>query len=221
MQASFRSFLQPGRQRRRLLMTIFGVIICGMSVSLFKQAAFGVDPFQSFCNGVHQIIPMSFGTLYMCINIVMLAIALLFYRQYVGVATFINLFLLGYVIDFSEQALFALMGPPSMAMRVVYLILGVLIMCFSGSMYMTANLGVSTYDAVALFLTEKKLGPFRIVRICTDLTCVVIGWVLGFAPGVGTVVSALCMGPIIAFFNTRFSIPLMEGKWVRKKTADA
>ena len=40
-------------------------------------------------------------------------------------------------------------------------------------MYFTADLGVSTYDAVTLILTERKLGKFRYLRITTDVICVI------------------------------------------------
>lgn len=206
------SFLKPGVQRRRLLMTLGGVSIGGVSVAFFKQAAFGVDPFQSFCNGLHQVIPMSFGTLYMLINIALLLIAFVFYRRYIGVATFINLFLLGYLIEFSEMAILSLFGPPTMAMRIFYIVFGMVALCFGSSLYITADLGVSTYDAVALFLAEKKIAPFRFIRIATDLICVTVGWVLGYLPGVGTVLTAFCMGPLISVFCDKCAKPMLYGK---------
>jgi len=207
-----RTYLRPGLQRRRALMTLLGVSVSGVSVGLFKQAAFGVDPFQSFCDGLHQIIPIPFGTLYMLINAVMLIFALLFYRKYIGITTFINLFLLGYLIDFSEQAIFALMGPPAMVTRVIYLIIGMVVLCFASSLYIVADLGVSTYDAIALFLAEKKIAPFRLIRIGTDLLCVGIGWALGYVPGIATVLTALCMGPLISVFIDRCAKPMLYGK---------
>lgn len=210
--SSLRSYFQPGMQRRRVLMTVFGVLVCGSSVGVFKQAAFGVDPFQCLCNGLHQVIPMDFGTLYVLINIALLLLVLVMDRRYLGLGTFINLFLLGYVIDGSEKFLFWLMGTPTMAMRIVYIVLGMIVLCFSASVYMTANMGVSTYDAIALHLAAKKIAPFRFIRIATDLTCVAVGWALGFTPGVGTVITALCMGPLVSFFNERFSKPMLYGK---------
>ncbi|MDO4740554.1 MAG: DUF6198 family protein, partial [Eubacteriales bacterium] len=187
-------------------------LICGASVGLFKQAAFGVDPFQCLCNGLHHVIPMDFGTLYVIINVVLLVLVFFMNRRFIGLGTFINLFLLGYVIDGSEKLIFALMGEPTMALRIVYIVIGMIVLCFSASVYMTADMGVSTYDAIALHLAEKKIAPFRFIRIATDLTCVFAGWALGFIPGVGTVLTALCMGPLVSFFNERFSKPMLYGR---------
>ena len=47
---------------RRLLMSVLGVLVGGVSVGFFKLAAFGVDPFQSFMSGTNQMFPINFGT---------------------------------------------------------------------------------------------------------------------------------------------------------------
>ena len=55
------------------MMSIFGVVICGLSVGMFKHAAFGVDPFQALMSGLDAVIPVRFGTLYVIVNLLLLA----------------------------------------------------------------------------------------------------------------------------------------------------
>ena len=45
-----------------------------------------------------------------------------------------------------------------------------------------------------------------------DLICIIIGFLLGSIVGIGTLITALFMGPIIAFFNKKVAIPLRYGK---------
>ena len=102
------------------------------------------------------------------------------------------------------------------------LVIGIVVICFGSSLYMTANLGVSTYDAVAIVLSGKwKLGQFQYVRICCDLVCVILGvgiFLLSggtFAQvpaiaGIGTVITAFFMGPLIQFFNDHVAKPMLE-----------
>ena len=92
------------------------------------------------------------------------------------------------------------------------LVIGVIIISFGSSLYFIGDLGVSTYDAVALILAEKKIARFQYCRIGSDLICTAVGYVLGATVGVGTVVTAFFMGPIIAFFNQYISIPLRYGR---------
>jgi len=207
--ALLKPYFRPGMERRRALMTIFGVTTGGLSVGLFKQSAFGVDPFQCLCSGLNNVIPIDFGTLYVIINAVLLLVVFLLDRHYISLGTFINLFLLGYVVQFSENALFALFGAPSMALRIVYLVVGMVVLCLASSLYFTADLGVSTYDAIALYLAAKKIAPFRFIRIFTDLCCVGVGFLFGCVPGIGTILSAFFMGPLISWFNGKVAQPLL------------
>ncbi len=215
--AFLKPYLRPGMERRRALMTIFGVTTGGLSVGLFKQSAFGVDPFQCLCAGLDNVIPIDFGTLYVIINAVLLLVVFLMNRHYIGLGTFINLFLLGYVVDFSDRTLYALVGEPGMVLRVIYLISGLVIMCFASALYFTADMGVSTYDAIALHLAAKKIAPFRFIRIFTDLCCVGIGFAFGCVPGIGTILSAFFMGPLISWFNVKVAQPMLH----KGKTAEA
>ena len=207
---------------KRILMSVLGVIIGGISVGFFKLAAFGVDPFQSFMSGMEKLIPIDFGTLYVIVNACLLLFALVFDKHYINIATMVNLFLLGYVVDFSHNTLLTIFPEASMIVRIVCFIFGFVVLCFASSLYMTADLGVSTYDAIALILTNKwKLGKFKYIRIATDIVCVILGavlFILGKGEfndiptfiGVGTILTAFFMGPLIDFFNRKIAIPMLE-----------
>lgn len=206
---------------KRVAMSLFGVIICAISVGIFKIAALGVDPFQSFMAGLDSIVPISFGTLYVITNAVMLLFALIFDRHYIGIATFINLFLLGYITQFTYEFLQKIIVNPNIGVRIACLVIGVVIICFGSAFYMTADLGVSTYDAVALIIVNTwKKGKFQYVRIITDIVCVILGVTLfmlaggtiGKIPtiaGVGTIITAFFMGPLIEFFNVKIARPFL------------
>ena len=209
---------------RRIFMSLGGVVICAVAVGFFKMAAFGVDPFQSLMSGLDQLIPISFGTLYMIVNGVLLLFSLAFNRRKIGIATFINLFLLGYITQFTFETLQARTPDPGLMLRAAYLAVGIVVICIGSALYMTADLGVSTYDAIAITMAEKwQWGPFKYIRIGTDLICVAAGTALfllgggawaqvpGFV-GIGTIVTAFFMGPLIEFFNRHVARPLLAGK---------
>lgn len=209
---------------RRVLMSLAGVIICAVAVGVFKIAALGVDPFQSLMSGLDKLIPIDFGTLYVIVNVVLLAFSLIADRHNIGLATFINLFLLGYITQFTYEWLQTVIVAPSMIVRVLCLVVGVVVICFGSALYMTADLGVSTYDAVAITMSRKwKLGQFKFIRIATDLVCVILGisvflmgggkW--GEVPtivGVGTIITAFFMGPLIELFNVKVARPLLKNE---------
>ena len=210
------------KMTRRILMSLSGVMIGAVSVGVFKIAAFGVDPFQSLMSGLHAMFPISFGTLYVIVNAILLLFSLVFDRSRIGLATFINLFLLGYVTEFSYAFLQTVFVDPSLLTRIICLIVGVVVLSFGSSLYMTANLGVSTYDAVAIVLSDKwKVARFQYCRITSDVVCVALGVAIyllsggafeGVAAvaGIGTIITAFFMGPIIAFFNEKIAKPMLN-----------
>lgn len=208
------------QQVKRVFMSFIGVVVSGISVGLFRNARFGTDPFQVFVNGIsNKVAFIDFGTLYMIINLLMLVAIFFLNRKHIGISTFINIFLLGYVVDFSDKIVAGIVGEASaMAVRIGLMVAAVVILCFASAMYFTASLGVSTYDAVALILEERKLGKFKYLRIATDCVCVAIGFALGAIVGVGTLVTAFFMGPLIDFFNVHVARPFLYGKQTDKKT---
>ena len=208
---------------KRIMMSLLGVLITAVSVGAFKFAAFGVDPFQSFMSGIDFLIPIEFGTLYVLVNALLLLFSLIADRHYIGLATFTNLFLLGYVVDFAQAVITAALPAPDLLIRAAAFIFGFVFLCLGSSLYISADLGVSTYDAIALTCANKwKLGKFRTVRIATDFLCIVCGigmYRLGGGAanriasfvGIGTIVTAFCMGPLIDFFNRHLSAKLISG----------
>ncbi|MCC8066982.1 MAG: hypothetical protein LIO94_07765 [Clostridiales bacterium] len=207
---------------KRLLMCVLGVIICAISVGFFKRASFGVDPFQALMSGLNAVIPLPFGTLYVIANVILLLFALIADRHFIGIATVINLFLVGYIVDFSHRVLLWALPELGMPGRIICLLIAIVIMCLASSFYFTADLGVSTYDAVALIITGTwHKGQFRWVRIVTDLICVAVGVALylmaggtlsgiGEVAGVGTIITAFFMGPLIDFFNRKVAQPFLR-----------
>lgn len=200
---------------RRIWMTIVGVLVCGFSVGMFNFSVLGLDPFQVFTHGIFMVLPEGkpgFGTVYAAVNLLMLVVIFLADRSKIGLGTVINIFLLGYVVEYSSLFFERLIPEPSLVVRFIFLILGIVIMCFSSALYFTADMGVSTYDAVSLIISEKKKWRFQFCRIFSDLFCTIVGFAFGATVGIGTVVTAFFMGPLIAFFNKTVAEPLRYGK---------
>lgn len=197
---------------KRILMTLTGVSVSGFSVGMFNFSVMGVDPFQVLMHGIAKHVPIDFGTLYMICNLIMLAAIFFADRKKIGLGTFINIFLLGYIVEYSSALFAGLIPNPDLPVRIVFLIIGIVILCFGSALYFTGDLGVSTYDAVALILSEKFPAKFQYVRIATDLVCTGTGFLLGGVVGVGTLVTAFFMGPLIMFFRHHIAMPLRYGK---------
>ena len=193
-------------------MTVCGITLNGIAVGMFNFSDFGMDPFQVFAHGVWNLTSIGFGTFYMILNLILLAAMFFMDRAKIGLGTFINLFLLGYVAEFSGWVWDTLFPHPGLALKCIFLVTGILLISLAAALYFTADLGVSTYDVIALYLDDRTRFPFQYLRIATDIICVVIGFSLHATVGIGTLVTAFFMGPVIAFFRKYVSEPLRYGK---------
>ena len=198
--------------KKRLLMCVTGVFLSGVAAGIFGFTAFGMDPFQVFAHGLWGLTPISFGTFYVILNGILLVFMFFFNRRMIGLGTIINLFLLGYVVEYTDVLLDRIFPSPSVFLRVLLMILALVLASLAASLYFVADMGVSASDWIALTISEKKGWAFRLVRITTDFICVLIGGLLGATVGAGTVLTAFCMGPVIQFFNEKVSTPLRYGK---------
>lgn len=200
------------QKTKRIFMTVVGVLVSGFCAGMFDFSAFGMDPFQVFAHGIWEKVNIGFGTLYVIINVILLVVDFFWDKKKLGLGTLINLFLLGYVVQFSSWLFGTIFPNPTMFIRIAVLAVAIVGICFSSAFYFTADMGVSTYDAIALTLHEKTGWQFRLCRIGTDLICVVIGFACGAIVGVGTLISAFFMGPLIDFFKKKVSEPFLYGK---------
>ena len=215
--SSKKSFFDSNHMKTRIVLCIAGTILCGIAVGFFKFSSFGVDPFTSFMCGLDVTLPIEYGLLYIIANAVLLLFSLVFDRRMIGLGTIVNLFLVGYLAQYTELFLSSILSPDSLAARIICLIIGVVALSFSAGLYVPADLGVSTYDAVALIMANTwKVGKFKYDRIITDFVCVTLSCILYavsqepfksvFAVvNIGTIITALFMGPLVDFFANNFT----------------
>lgn len=217
MSISKPEFLNRDHMAMRIVLCIVGTILCGVAVGFFKYAAFGVDPFTSFVTGLDKISPIEYGMLYIIINAALLLVSIIFDRHMIGLGTIVNLFLVGYLAQYSQMFLTNLLSPDNLIARIICMLIGIVGLCFSAGLYMPADMGVSTYDAIAIIMEKKwHLGRFKYNRITTDFVCVTIGSILYIVSGeplssitaivgIGTIITAFFMGPLVDFFSNNFT----------------
>ncbi len=133
-------------------------------------------------------------------------------RHYIGIATVVNLICIGYIAEFTQLLLARLPVTQELWMRLLLLAAGIVMNSLAASVYFVADMGVSAYDAWALLLSVHTKLSFRGCRIVTDVICVLIGIFCKTTIGIGTLLTALMMGPIIQLFNERISKPLLYGR---------
>ncbi|MCR5293857.1 MAG: hypothetical protein K6E30_01620 [Lachnospiraceae bacterium] len=196
---------------KRAAMSLVGNLLLGIGVAVFKFSAMGNDPY----NGMNMALADRFGipypTVQILVNLVFFAVQLLWGRDLIGFGTLVNTFLLGYVVNAGYFALCRLFPAPHLfIIQVLVMLAGMLILCLGLSFYQTSEMGTSPYDSFSLILTRKlEKAPYFWCRIFGDAACALVCFLAGGLVGLGTLVSAFCLGPVIAFFDRTVSRKLV------------
>lgn len=186
----------------RMLVAAIGLIFCGIGVGLSLYADLGVDPASVMETGVARVTGLSFGTATALINLAILLVVLFIDRSYINISSLLAIFFIGYVADAVTWVLnLVFLQSPSLAGRIALLLIGNVIIALGVAVYIVPKLGVGAIDLVSQIISDKGHLTYRWVRIAGDLSYLLIGWALGGAVGVGTVVSAFMVGPVVQFWR--------------------
>lgn len=195
---------------RRILVMVFGIIILGLGISLFKLSALGNDPSSAMVMAIGDKIHVDFARTLLAANCLWFLAEVIWGRHYIGLGSFVNWFGVGTIsMMFTRLLSILLPEPESFVQKLIIMAVGMLVLSLAASMYQTADLGIAPYDSLSLMLEERLPIPYFWCRIFTDVLCVVICVLFGGLVGIGTLVCSLGLGPFIHFFNRHVSEKLV------------
>jgi uncharacterized membrane protein YczE len=197
--------LLPAPRLRRLTQLYAGLVLYGVSDGMLLAAGLGVDPWDVFHQGLSRRIGLSIGTWVILVGAAVLALWIPL-RQRPGFGTLSNVVVIGVVVD----GFLALVHQPhALAGRVGLLALGVFLNGVATGCYIGAGLGPGPRDGLMVGLAVRG-HSIRVVRTGIEVTVLVAGFLLGGTVGVGTVVYALCIGPLAHVFVPALAIDRRE-----------
>lgn len=190
------------------------IILMGFAVSVFSYSGMGVDPFTALNMSISAKLGIGFGFFQMCVNGLVLAAVALLGKRLISIGTVVNMIGVGYVCEFftniynrflpSENPLFV---------RFILMAAGVFLLSLSASLYFNCNVGVSPYDALGFVMEDKLKLKYKWCRVATDTVCTAAAFLLGGPVGIGTVVTAFFMGPVISFCDSSISNKVLAAKY--------
>ena len=194
------------------MMTLLGCIAIGMGIGTLRMADLGTDPFTTLLLGVSYFFNIAFGHVSLVVNAVGILIMILFGCKFIGAGTFFNMILVGYIADFTFNGLASLIQQPSFMMRLLIGLIGLLIVIVGASLYIATQRGVAPYDALPLIIEERSKGTisFRNIRVFSDVTSVVLGYLLSATVGIMTVIASFLVGPLIQYLRRVFTDFLLK-----------
>lgn len=192
----------PRRLPRRLIQLYAGLVLFGVSMGLLVRAQLGVIPWDVLHQGLSRQLGLSMGTVVILVSLLLL-LAWVPLRERPGIGTISNALLVGLTLDATLAVLPPVHGIP---LRVLLVIVGVLLNAVATASYIGVHLGPGPRDGLMTGLVRRTGKSVRLVRTSIEAAVVLVGWILGGTVGVGTVIYALLIGPLVQFLLPRLSV---------------
>lgn len=185
---------------KKILIAIFATVLIGFGIAFNACAGFGNDPISVLFDGFHNSFDISLGMGSDIVNCFFFILVLIFSRKYINIGTFIYALTLGFFVNIGISFYRFIAIPNSLIFRIFMSILACVSLCFGIALYIAVEIGLDPCTGFVMMLTDKTSKQYRFVRVATDMSALVIGFLLGGKVGITTVVSALSGGPVIQAF---------------------
>jgi uncharacterized membrane protein YczE len=194
------------RRPRRFVQLLAGLLLYGATMGMMVRGVLGLDPWDVFHQGVtawvNQWIPLSYGAVITLVSVVVLLLWIPL-RQRPGIGTIANAAIIGFTTDATLAVLPTFTNLPA---RIALMTVAIVGNAVAGALYIGAGLGPGPRDGLMTGLVARGVGSIRVVRTTIELTVLAIGWVLGGVVGVGTVLYALAIGPLLHLLLPRLTV---------------
>ena len=188
--------LVSDRPLRRLTQLYVGLVLYGLSLAMMVRAGLGLDPWDVLHEGITRHVALSFGTVVILTGALVLLLWIPL-RQKPGIGTVSNVIVIGLAAD---AGLALLAEPDAPWLRLALLLGGVALNGFATAAYLGAGLGPGPRDGLMTGWVRHRGGSIRAVRTGIEVAVLLGGWALGGTVGLGTVLYALGIGPLVQAF---------------------
>lgn len=194
--------LRAGRLWLRLPQLVLGLALYGASLAMMVRGALGLAPWDVLHSGFIRHVPMTIGQAVVLFSFLVLLLWIPL-RERPGIGTVANALLIGLTAD---ATLAVLAEPGSMVLRVALVVSGVALNAVATALYIGSQFGRGPRDGLMTGLARRTGLSIGLVRTAIEVTVVVIGLLLGGALGVGTVLYALAIGPLVQLAMPWFTV---------------
>lgn len=202
LRVKYRGSVLTDRLVERITRCVIGLALFGVGISLQIESRLGNPPWDAFHQGVANQVGLGIGTVIILTGIALLVLVWIPLRQKPGLGTVLNALEIGLV---ANLVLDAIPRVELLALRIPMLLGGILLVALGSALYIGSGLGPGPRDGIMTGLAARGV-QIRIARTIIEVTVLVVGWLLGGQVGIGTVLFAVAIGPLVQPLMPRLAV---------------
>ena len=172
----------------------FGFVLFGLSIDMMVRSNLGLGPWDVLHMALTYHLPITLGEASIGVAFVVVLLDVIL-KEPLGWGTIANMIFIGIWIDILKP--FVPSVPSVFWIQIAYLLLGTMVMGFATAIYVGVNVGAGPRDSLMLGLSRSRKMSLRRARTILEASAVVVGWLLGGPAWLGTLISALAIGPAV------------------------
>ena len=179
----------------RLPKLLIGLVAFGTGIAMMVEAGLGLGPWEVLNQGIARQLGLEIGTVSVLLGIPILALWIPLGERS-GIGTVCNVLLIGTSTNLA-LSLLPTPDPSALAIRLALMLGGVVVIAIGSGLYLSTDLGPGPRDGIMTGIHHRFGWSIRRSRTLVELTVLVLGWLLGGTVGIGTVVFAFGIGPLV------------------------
>ncbi|HIV75543.1 MAG TPA: YitT family protein [Candidatus Pseudogracilibacillus intestinigallinarum] len=189
----------------RICTYVIGLLIFSFGITLSIQMQYlGIHPWDVLSVGLFEKIGLTIGSWNIIIGFFLILVAFILDKSYIKVGTFTNAILVGVFVDFYMWT--GLLPVPTNAIFDIFvMMIGIVLMGFGGGLYNAAQIGAGPRDGFMLSISDKVGMSIGKVRIITECTVLVIGFLIGGPIFIFTFIFTFIQSPIFQYSYEYFN----------------
>lgn len=192
----------------RFLQLNLGLMVFGLAITLMIRANIGLDPWSVLHQGLSRVTGLSFGQVTQLVGIGLIGLNFAFLRLKPGLGTALNMIMVGVWVDFFQRQTWLPTVPVGFwAEGVGVFVTGIILCGLAIGLYISPRFGAGPRDDFVLGWSVRLNRNVRLVRAGLELSVLTLGFLLGGRVGLGTLLFALLIGPVMQFFLRLFRYP--------------
>ncbi|MDQ0352222.1 putative membrane protein YczE [Alkalibacillus filiformis] len=188
-----------------IMFYVLGMLTLSFGVTMLILSDLGVGAWDALFVGLSNLIGFTVGTWIFTVGILLIILNKFLLRSKFDYSAILTIFLIGVFIDFWLLVIFDGVVITDMAVRVGLLGLGVLGMGAGIGMYLQLDFARNPIDNLMMAVHYRTGLSIAMSKSGLEIVVLIIAFVIGGPIGIGTIIVAFGIGPLVQLFFKQFA----------------
>ncbi|PKR76997.1 membrane protein [Halalkalibacillus sediminis] len=187
-----------------IIFYILGMVVLAFGVTMLILSGLGTGAWDALFVGLFELFGLTVGAWIFIVGIILIFLNSFLLKNKLDYSAVLTIFLIGVFIDFWLLIVFSGVEVTAMTSRISLLGLGVVCMSAGIGMYLQLNFARNPIDNLMMAVHYRTNWSLAVSKSSIEVAILILAFFIGGPIGIGTVIVAFAIGPLVQLFFKRF-----------------